>query len=80
MDNMNRLKSADQLNDDGVVFLICTIFGWYTGWDQIPQQGDTDTMTRLFAGGCKTGNSHNGSYQCALNMSRLALHKYAPWI
>lgn len=67
--------TADKLNDDGVVLLICTVFGWYGSHERTDKE-DADMMACLFGGGCATGNSHNDAYQLGLNMSRIALRKY----
>lgn len=85
LDRNGNEMSAKMLNDDGVVLLLCAVF---MGNDcrsldtLLCNQGhknstDTDTMANLFGGGCKTGNSHNGAYQLGLNMTRIALRKYA---
>lgn len=74
----NRM-SARELNDDGVVYLLCTVFGLYDGYERmdiVNENGVKDTMGRLFGGQCQHGNSHNGDYQLGLNMTRLALRKY----
>ena len=72
----HRIKSADQLNNDGVVALITAIFQGidFRGFnrDEAP-----DPYSYWFGGCLQVGNSHNGAYQCALNMSNIALHKYA---
>ena len=74
----HRIKSADQLNNDGVVALVTAIFCS----DSLPggdygTGSEYDPYSKLFGGCLQIGNSHNGVYQCALNMSSIALHKYA---
>lgn len=76
-----REMTAEELNDDGVVFLICTIFGLYDGYDRCDshlydESTFDDVLSRKFGGECQKGNSHNGAYQLGLNMSRIAMKKY----
>ena len=74
-DQKDRL-TADRLNDDGVVLLICAIFGYYDRCELAHECDKEEAMAQIFGGGCKVGNSHNDYYQLELNMSRLALKKY----
>jgi len=81
LDKNGNIMTAEKLNDDGVVLLICAIFGLYNGYDRhdsyiYNDSIQDDVMMRMFGGGCKFGNAHNGSYQLGLNMSRIAMKKY----
>jgi len=75
IDRNGNKMTAEKLNDDGVVLLIGCIFGLYDGWDRVDKE-NADVMACRFGGGCSIGNSHNGSYQLGLNMTRIALRKY----
>lgn len=81
LDKNGKEMTADKLNDDGVVLIICTIFGLYDDTIYRNERHDSDSefydpMARLFGGVCAVGNSHNDAYQLGLNMTRLALRKY----
>lgn len=63
--NGNKM-TAEKLNDDGVVYLLCTIFGLYDGWERYDSKQDRvngdrplEVTERLFGGQCEVGNSHN---------------------
>jgi len=75
LDRNGNKMTAEKLNNDGVVLLIGCIFGLYDGWDRVDKI-NADIMACRFGGGCLIGNSHNGSYQLGLNMTRIALRRY----
>ena len=75
LDKNGNKMTAEKLNDDGVVLLIGAIFGLYDGWDRVDKV-NVDIMACRFGGSCAIGNSHNGSYQLGLNMTRIALRRY----
>lgn len=81
LDKYGNTMTADKLNDDGAVYLLCTIFGLYDGYERYDSHTQCnsmfdDALSRLFGGEGKFGNSHSGGYQLGLNMSRLAMKKY----
>ena len=81
LDKNGNTMTAEKLDNDGAVLLICAIFGLYDNYDRHDSRiSDNsmydDVMSRLFGGACKIGNAHNESYQLGLNMSRIALKRY----